>query len=366
MNINCSVLSLLLLINLISATAQNNSKSKLDLYGDMRFRTEIDRDSDRMDGSEREDRDRLRYRLRFGFTYQLSPQVEFGGRLRSGNPKNQQGPHVSFGDQLLYDEFSVDKAYIKIKSKQNAWLLLGKNGFPFWQQNEFLWDGDVNPDGISFGSEFKIGQNSSIRPVGGYYVVQHRNTSFGDDGRIYSGQLKLNSKIAGSNVVVSSGLIAGEDLMNRPDEAGSFQLDYKIWASSIQFKGEKFAWGFDYFSNLTSYNSNANIDQLYKNEKNGYVGSLIYQHKKVLLGYYYAHIEKYAVIDYISQDDWVRWGNIDYTRSSNLKGHELRMRYAFNSKFNTVLRAYFVDGIETTGTHLESGTRVRLDFNIRF
>jgi len=38
----------------------------------------------------------------------------------------------------------------------------------------------------------------------------------------------------------------------------------------------------------------------------------------------------------------------------------------FNNKFNTVLRTYFVEGIKTTGTNLETGTRIRLDFNIKF
>jgi hypothetical protein len=53
------------------------------------------------------------------------------------------------------------------------------------------------------------------------------------------------------------------------------------------------------------------------------------------------------------------------TRSSNFKGHELSVKYNLNSKFNMVFRAFLVEGIRTTGVSLETGTRVRLDLNIK-
>ena len=153
---------------------------------------------------------------------------------------------------------------------------------------------------------------------------------------------------------------------NKPDGNATFMLDYTIWASSLQYKVNKFTLGLDYFSNLKNYDNNPNIDAVFKDQDTGYVGSVKYDFNKFQLGYYYAHIEKYAVVDYLAQDDWVRWGNSDMTRSSNFSGHEFRAVYKINSKFNMVLRAYFVDGLETTGTTLESGTRIRFDFNIKF
>jgi len=72
-----------------------------------------------------------------------------------------------------------------------------------------------------------------------------------------------------------------------------------------------------------------------------------------------------------AQDDWMRWDNTltnghSYTRSSNFEGFELNFKYKFTKKFNTTLRFWNIEGIEKTGTDLETGTRIRLDFNIKF
>ena len=165
-----------------------------------------------------------------------------------------------------------------------------------------------------------------------------------------------------------SGLISANRLPNTPDGTSSFNMNYNILATSFQFNLKKtgLKFGLDHFENLKDYKTNSQINDIYKDETSGYVGSLIFVRKKFQYGYYYAHIEKYAVIDYFAQGDWLRWGNSDMTRSSNFRGHEFRVVYNFNNKFNTVLRTYFVKGIETTGTNLETGTRIRLDLNIKF
>ncbi len=89
-----------------------------------------------------------------------------------------------------------------------------------------------------------------------------------------------------------------------------------------------------------------------------------------LIAYIYAHIEKYAVVDYFAQDDWHRWGfsGATGTRSSNFVGHEIRLAYAIGHKFNIMLRTYFVEGIAkaTPASQIEQANRIRLDINIGF
>ncbi|MDP7397065.1 MAG: hypothetical protein QF541_09355, partial [Lentisphaeria bacterium] len=80
-----------------------------------------------------------------------------------------------------------------------------------------------------------------------------------------------------------------------------------------------------------------------------------------LAGYYYARVEKYAVARHLSQDDWFRWGSATQTRSSDYKGHEIRVAYAFTKKINLVARGYLVDAISTG----EDGKRFRLDLNVK-
>ncbi len=346
-------------------TKSNRTEKKFKFYGDFRFRAESDRNSRRTDGSYRDDRDRLRYRLRFGFKYNYNEHFELGGRIRSGNPLNQQSPHVTIGDDFRPDEISIDKAYLKY-TYSNYWIWGGKNSMPFWRQNEMLWDDDVTPEGISTGGKLHLSNEQFLSYVLGYYIANRSNKKFSDDGNIIIAQLIFEPKIKDHKLTASSGFIFGNHLQNIPIPEGSFFMDYKIWASSIQYKRNHFIFGADLYQNLENYADHPDMDDVYKDQKTGYVGSVKYSIKKFQFGYSYAHIEKYAVIDYFAQDDWIRWGTPTFTRSSNFKGHEFKARYHFNSQFNITFRSWFINGIVTTGNHLESGNRFRLDLNFKF
>ena len=351
----------------VSTLAAQDTK-KLKLYGDFRFRTEMDRNSMKTNGSLRDDRDRMKYRLRFGFKYMVDNHFEFGGRIRSGNPLNQQSPHVTLGKEFHSDAFSIDKAYLKAKTDDGLWAWVGKNGMPFWEQNELLWDEDVNPEGVALGGKFKMGESAKLVPVFGYFIAGHAGKKFGDDNKLIMAQLKYSGAMGDNTLTFSSGYIAGKDIPDKPDGTGTYLLDYGIWATSLQFKLKKagIIIGADFFKNLQDYKGNADMNDVYEDQTSGYVASISYHIKKIQLAYYYAHIEKFAVVDFLAQDDWVRWGNGNYTRSSNFEGHEFRVKYKINKKFNTVLRAYLIDGIVTTGKALETGTRIRLDFDVKF
>ena len=341
------------------------TEKKFKFYGDFRFRGELDRNSRRTDGSYRIDRDRLRYRLRFGFKYNYNEHFELGGRLRSGNPLNQQSPHVTIGDDFRPDEISIDKVYLKY-SYDNYWIWGGKNSMPFWRQNEMLWDDDVTPEGISTGGKFQIGNEQKLEYVLAYYIANRSEKKFNDTGNLIVTQLIFTKNIRDQKLTASTGFIFGNNLQNIPVPEGSFFMNYKIWASSIQYKWNSFIFGADLYQNFENYSDHPNMDEIYKDQKTGYVGSVKYSIGKFQFGYSYAHIEKYAVIDYFAQDDWLRWGTPIFTRSSNFKGYELKARYHFNSQFDLTFRAWFVNGIVTTGSFLESGDRFRLDFNFRF
>ncbi len=358
-----SVFGLVLMLNCHFLFSQENNKLKF--YGDFRFRAEIDRDSEKMDGTMRDDRDRFRYRLRAGFSYVLNKNMEFGGRIRTGNPQNQQSPHVTLGKEFHSDEFFIDRAYLKLNSNDGYWASFGKNAMPLWQQNGLLWNDDVNPEGISVGKQFKLNSSTNLTPVGGYFIVGNSGNKFTDDSKIIVGQLKLNSMLSGHKLTVATGMISASKLPNTPDATQTFMQDYAILASNIQLIVGKYSIGFDYFSNLKNYDNVVAIPTVFKDQKTGYAASFGYGIKKISIGYTYANIEKFAVINYFAQDDWLRWGNDNMTSSSNFKGHELALKYTINSNFNAVFRAFKVEGIKTTGTNLETGTRVRLDLNIK-
>jgi hypothetical protein len=152
-------------------------------------------------------------------------------------------------------------------------------------------------------------------------------------------------------------------------------MDYSIYVVGARavFRGASRPWslGVDYMKNARDYAPVLfNADQ-----DTGYVIGLnlgqLKQKKDWLIGWYYAHIEKFAVVARLAQDDWLRWGSTTPpdTRSSNFEGHEFRLAYAFGPGANVMLRVYDVEGIEpesATATTLEDGRRARLDFNFSF
>lgn len=101
--------AVLFLIFQIGLTQDNQTSKKLKFIGDFRFRTEFDRNSRKMDGTYRDHRDRLRYRLRLGFEYYLNEILDFGGQIRTGNSKNQQSSNITIGDGIDSDGFQFQK-----------------------------------------------------------------------------------------------------------------------------------------------------------------------------------------------------------------------------------------------------------------
>jgi len=365
------IIILLIYFSSVMTYAQKSSQ-ELKLYGDVRIRTEQDWNSLKTNGFKRPDRLRMRYRYRFGFTYKWNKNIEFGGRVRSGNPQNQQSPHVSFGNEFEPSAVSIDKVYIKYE-KNNFWFWGGKNSFPFWKQNELFWDSDVNPEGIALGGNFKLNDSGlKLASASGFFIPSNSAQISSNQARIFAFQLNLINKTKGMHYTVSSGIFIFKDLPNAPDNTGTYLMNYNIWDTGLKIILQKLpiSFGFDYLNNLKNYKSNANINPVFVDETKGYVANITYGNSKkkgdIQIGYYYSSIGKYAVVDYFAQDDWVRWGNTNFTRSSNFKGSEIRFKYTIGKNFNAVLRGYFVKGIKTTGTSLESGNRLRLDFNIKF
>jgi hypothetical protein len=78
-----------------------------------------------------------------------------------------------------------------------------------------------------------------------------------------------------------------------------------------------------------------------------------------LVGYYYAHIETFAVNASYAQDDWVRFGNGPQTNGTDIKGHEFRAAYAFTKNLNLMARLFLVEAIKMR----QDGKRFRLDLN---
>ena len=344
------------------------------VFGDLRLRLESDWSSTAPDGTERDDRDRARVRGRLGFRYQPTDHVGFLVRARSGNTNSQGSPHVTIvqsGDNGDGD-ILVDRAWVQFKGKR-GWASIGRNGMPFWSQNEQLFDEDIWFDGAGFGFDWgEKPDKHMVRGALGSLPEGDASLSWDEEGLLMGVQYAWQRALERGSVTVAAGVHVVED----DDEVANPVLldqDYCIWALSFQrvFKAGELplTLGVDVL-----HNSDAPPAGTWnRDERDGYVLSFQAGSTKEkgdwLVGYWFAHVEKFAVVPFLAQDDWMRWGSATQTRSSNYDGHELRLAYTFTKSMNLVARLFMVDGVELespVAIAKEDGMRFRLDFNWKF
>src|SRR5690606_37014356 len=119
-----------------------DADTNLTFYGDIRLRYEVDWYSQPAAGTMPERRHRRRLRARLGFNYKLAEDWTVGARVRTGNSRSQQSPHLTFvTDDGPRDDldFVVDRYFVQYQQKPLT-LWGGRNNFPFWAQNELFWD----------------------------------------------------------------------------------------------------------------------------------------------------------------------------------------------------------------------------------
>ena len=139
-------------------------------------------------------------------------------------------------------------------------------------------------------------------------------------------------------------------------------------------KGGRFLIGGDIYHNTANLNLNDSIPDQLTDQRTGYVINAKYgtlsKKGDWTFQLYYAHLQKFSVVDYFAQNDWARWDfssiGASGSRLSNFMGIEYRIGYAFGPKFDLIFRGYYVKQLEREGRLKEDGSRVRLDLNIGF
>lgn len=374
-------IGLCLIFQVLILSGQNVSTTKkLTFTGDFRFRVEHDWNSQKADGSFRDDRSRLRYRFRFGMNYQLNNWASFGARLRSGNINDQQGPHITLGSnkgEFGLTQIGFEKLFLKIDKK---WMKIyaGKFDFPFEKQNELFWNNNVFPEGVAVKFQKKFDSGNLLKSAeitASHFIISSENTTFNNDRYLQAIQLNLNTSIA--DLKIFPGFYKFNKIGNIPDGKESYNLDYQIFHLGTAFtvsRDLKLKFGADFYSNLVNYEDQIQIEEDLRDQKSGFVLNLKWGDLKskgnFIVYLYYAALQKFAVVDYFAQNDWARWDYSGYdasgARLTNFQGSEIRIGYAIDKNFNVILRTYFVKQLIKTGSHPETGNRIRIDFNAKF
>ncbi|MDH3699546.1 MAG: putative porin [Flavobacteriaceae bacterium] len=380
LHLNLFILIVLLVISTgFPLNAQEDQANDLNFYGDFRFRVEHDWNSLKSDGTFREDRSRLRYRGRIGLNYTGIENVVVGARLRTGNPKKQQDPQLTLGDnfaefntlplglEMLFAQFQINSF--------TAWV--GKNTFPFKKQNELFWSDNVFPEGISVSQSFRLNKSflDGLDIHAGHFIIRSDNRSFSADS--YFQGIQLVTYTNDKAISIYPSFYFFNEVPNIPDGNDTFTLDYTILHFGGQFRlgnSPLVILGADFYRNLEDLGDIGPVAEPLRDQKTGVTAQLSFgeltQKGKWKGHVIYAYLERFAAVDFLAQNDWARW---DYSsqgspdgRLTNMKGIELMAGYALSEQMDLQLKVYSVKQILPLGDTKESGDRIRLDINIRF
>ncbi len=213
----------------------------LDFFGDLRLRYEA---LDMVDSAGKattaaaRDRNRFRYRLRFGFKKKLHPDMEVGFRLVSAQAGARDSTNTTLDTGFSFKPVSIDTAYATYKPGwaevgpiESLQITAGKFSNPFTEGSSFIkWDSDVRPEGLyekivvdAFQSEDVDVKFSAL--AGQLILEEGAALASHDDAELWAWQTGLHGKIKG--------------ILEKPIETKHLisYYDYKDFTSAGNFAG---------------------------------------------------------------------------------------------------------------------------------
>ena len=172
---------------------------RISWFGDMRLRYEmVDRASDNSTANDADghlDTDRPRIRFRFGARAHVYEDLDFVFRLSTGGDDASTSGNTTLDGTFGNEAISLNLAYGSWEFMDGLTVQGGKVKNPF-MKSEVVWDGDVNPEGLSEIYQKKSG-DTTLQFVAGQYIVEEtdRNTTVdSDDVVLLAWQAQLHQK----------------------------------------------------------------------------------------------------------------------------------------------------------------------------
>ncbi len=352
--------------------------ANISYEGDFRFRIEQDWNSRKSDGTFRDDRTRLRYRLRAGMKY-AGDWYDTGFRIRTGALNKQQDPQLTLGDG--FEEFGTlpmgfEKVYF-IGKWNTLEIGMGKFDFPFEKSNELFFSDNVYPEGVSFSKGFSTKSHivDSLSIKGGHFIISALGRSFNTDAYLQGFQTYVSTW--NNRIELFPSFYIFRNMPNIPDGGETFRLDYSIFHLGSRLNlmdNSRLKVEFDYYRNVEDYSEIEFISDSFKDQKSGFVVGLKYGLLQNVgdwkCSVTYASLQQYSAVDFMAQNDWARW---DYSsfgspdgRLTNLNGVEIVAGLRVDKKAVLILKYYLVEQQIAYGTARETGSRIRLDLDVKF
>ena len=338
------------------ASAQETWVDRISFKGDVRLRYEaIDEDGE-------EERNRMRFRTRFGLTAKVSDDVKFVFQLASGG-SNPVSTNQTFDDGFSTKDIGVDLAYVDWKINDDLKFYGGKMKNPLFKAGgvPLVWDGDLNPEGFAM----KFASGGFFGTVGGF-SVEERSSS--DDSLLFVAQAGYKFAIgehasltagAGyfsySNTIGNEPFYNGRSKGNSVDVNGDYIYDYKNTEIFAQFDTIVGDWPLKIYAHAVQ-NNEVSI------EDTGYaVGAKIGSAKSdgaMEFSWTFQDIEADSVIGTFNDSDYGGGG-------TDSDGHLLKAKYAVSKKI-ILGGTLFLNNVDRLQGTEHDYSRLQLDLEFKF
>ena len=170
-------------------------------------------------GENSADRNRFRYRLRFGLTASMTDDLEVGFRLASGTLTDPISPNQTMGGNAVRKTIGIDLAYAKWtplhKSDWTGTFVGGKMENPF-VFSDLVFDPDYMPEGLAQQFGYAFSDKQSLKFMLGEFVLDEIGAS-SKDPFLVGAQLRLDSvwtKKLQTSFGVAALAISGKDTLS--------------------------------------------------------------------------------------------------------------------------------------------------------
>lgn len=316
----------------------------MKLKGDFRLRYQYEkRDTDEKGRT----RGRLRYRL--GIVSDVVKNVEVGMGLASGGD-DPRSTNQTFDDAFSTGDIRLDLAYAQYTPNKNISLIGGKFARKdyLWATTDLLWDGDINPEGVSLHAERELTDSATAFLNTGVWVMEDIDQTDSTDpflhyfqggisakagnvdaklAGIYYGFNGLQGASTGNNSDLN--IDGGSNTRTTQSSGGMWVYDYDAAGVSAEV-GIKEPLGLESVERLAFFGDFINNVSNGVTEDQGWAAGVKFGSKKVAkpntwqLKYVYADLDKDAFPDVFPDSD--RFGG-----KTNIKGHEGVIEYAIKN-----------------------------------
>lgn len=329
---------------------------QLDFKGDFRLRYEY------IDEQAEPERERMRFRGRFGFATDFSDDVKFVMRLATGRG-NPVSTNQSFEDGFSLSDIRLNLAFVDWKVADGVSFYGGKMNNPLFKAGTvpLIWDSDFTPEGLALKAE----SGMLFGTIGGF-LIEHRSGS--DDSYLYALQGGIRFPLGENNkLTIGAGYFAFTNTIgNKPfykdrpkgntvDIDGNYVYEYKDTEVFAQFDSEVGGRPLQLFAHFAKNHEVPTQDSAFA------FGAKFGSAKKkgqTYVAWLYLDIEADAVIGTFTDSDFG-------AGSTDSRGHMLVAKYGISDR-TFVGGTYFINKVDRFQGNEHDYNRLQLDLEFKF